>query len=229
MIDYLKTKGIGLKCIAARRGYAGRLRLSFGEKMYYKHPKLAHRFRGEFDFGIDTLSWRVLRNELILIGSEESEKSINSKLELIVGKSIVDMSSLNHGVRLELEGDYIFEFFHTTSESSESVEVYLNKEEKHMAYNGSQWVSGSVHDSNNNWTEEDKVKSAFSQSTTERWKQNVPKSSDKGRCGDCAYWLRTSGEYYFWDYGICANVKSDYDGKVTGIGSYCEEMRFNLK
>jgi hypothetical protein len=32
------------------------------------------------------------------------------------------------------------------------------------------------------------------------------------------------GEFYFWDYGICSNEKSQHDGKLVNVNSGCSEV-----
>ena len=78
------------------------------------------------------------------------------------------------------------------------------------------------------FTDVEKLSSKHSENTVKRWKDIVPAKSFNNHCRNCTYYLSTSGRFYFWDFGICSNGKSVYDGKVVGVKSSCENYSFNL-
>ncbi len=228
MIEKLIREAIGLRCCRAYLGYGGILKLSFGDKIYFEHPKMRSSFHGEFDFHIGTLSWRLLKNDSIITGSYDDPNFIDSKFKDILDREMVDLQILELDLKIVLQENYVIEAFYVSGNPTELIEVYLDKRKKCITNNGGKWHSIAYDIPNEGWTEEDQIKDNFSKSTTNRWRQNVPLKSEKGTCRNCAYYLATTGEYYFWDYGLCSNGKSDYDGRVVGVDSYCERFSETL-
>lgn len=54
--------------------------------------------------------------------------------------------------------------------------------------------------------------------------------SERGErsCHRCAYYIPLRGVWYFWDYGLCTNPSSPFDGRVTNVGRGCTEYAAEL-
>ena len=68
---------------------------------------------------------------------------------------------------------------------------------------------------------EEYVLDIYSKKTAERWSLKVPKTGNDNFCKNCSYFIEIAGKFYFWDYGVCSNKKSEFDGKITNVKSTC--------
>ncbi|MDJ1500036.1 DUF3027 domain-containing protein [Xanthocytophaga agilis] len=72
------------------------------------------------------------------------------------------------------------------------------------------------------FTDVDKIADAHAENCANRWKKTLPPKAFDNHCRDCTYFLPNSGRFYFWDFGLCSNGKSIFDGKVVGVKNSCE-------
>ena len=230
MDKQLVEKILEKPCLQANIGYAGWLKLSFGEKRYYKIPRLRNAFHGEIDLSISTLSWRLISKEQIIAGSYDENEFINSQLPILEGKKLIKLAFPNHGLSVSFEDDLVLEVIHSSAENNDSIVFLFSDLKLAFVNNGRKWqLMKSDEPPKNRNTKEIDPRDQFSLETTQRWAEKQPPKCEKGACRDCAYYLRIVGEYYFWDYGICGNQYSPFDGKAVHVHSYCENFDAELK
>ena len=56
----------------------------------------------------------------------------------------------------------------------------------------------------------------------QRWRSRVAAHAGVDKCGRCAHWRGLTGGFYFWDFGVCANARSNMDGQLVGVKSGCD-------
>jgi len=205
---------IGLHCIVARWGFAGRLIIELNT---------------EWRFETVMAAWRLVSSQGFQTGSSENPQRNDEGLQLLLGSRIAriqyntktDISIFfDNGCQVDtfLQGSEFppFELHHRNQATNELIVIQ-------RSIHG-EWEEPEDHE----FTDEDKLASEHSKQATKRWNEIVPAKSFDNHCRDCAYYLETSGRFYFWDFGICSNGKSVYDGSVVGIKSSCEHFSFDL-
>lgn len=78
----------------------------------------------------------------------------------------------------------------------------------------------------NTLSEIESVLNELSEGCNKRWEEQIPKNNADEKCDDCFYFRGINGYFYFWDYGICSNGESPYDGKLVGCMSGCLSHKF---
>jgi hypothetical protein len=220
-------KLVELYCVKAYCGYAGRIILHFD-----KNLELSKTDEQEVDWVFETISsaWRLSKNENLLTGSYEDYEHNDNEFRNLVGKKLLSIEHLNStDVNLKFENNFQLAIFnhgitHPTLEIF-SQKNYSEKTHLILQYTG-EWKES---EPNEGFTDKEEVAYQHSEKCYSRWKDIVPPESVDNHCRDCAYFLSNSGRFYFWDFGLCSNKKSVFDGKVVGAKSTCEYYNYELE
>jgi len=207
-------------CVKAYCGYAGRIILHFN-----KDKELLKTESEDVDWIFETISsaWRLSKNEKLLTGSYEDYEHNDNEFKNLLGKKLLSIEYLtNTDIKLKFENDFHFITFNHGN-THETLEVYTLKDyskETHLIlqYTG-EWRECQEDEG---FTNEEKIRNKHSEKCCSRWENIVPPKSVDNNCRNCAYFLSNSGEFYFWDFGLCSNEKSDFDGRVVAVKSSCE-------
>ena len=211
---------VGLKCIQAKIGYADVVKLDFGKKIYYKHPKLQEKYYGEVSVSIETFNWRILNEQNVICGSSDNYKNAENGLSNLIGQKVIEIETKPNDLKIRFDNNLELIAYKSTVEKDDL--VFLDIENSNgihnFIYTGTEWE---IYVNNGLSTEELALES-FSKKTTERWNLNVPKIGNNNFCKNCSYFIEIAGRFYFWDYGVCSNKKSEFDGKITNAKSTCK-------
>ncbi len=218
---------VGLYCVEAYRGYAGHLKIKCSK--YTDTLTLLTNDLKEPEWQFETVSaaWRLSENEIILTGSYEDEEHNDNYLKPLIGKKIVEIKNNNAtDFSLVFQDKFKIETFNQGLDFH-PLELYNTINESCLILSPiGQWILAK---DEIGFSDKEELQSLHSEKTDKRWEKIVPVKSFDNNCNNCAYYLLTSGRFYFWDYGICSNRKSTYDGKVVGIKSTCMYFDFELK
>ncbi len=221
---------IGLHCIESWCGYAGHLIIDLS--MYPDKLSLLTSNLEEAEWRFETVSaaWRLTSNQIFQTGGYEDAEHNDQRLKLLLGSKVVKVQ-YNNKTDISIFFDNGFQ-----------VDTFLQGEEHptfelHNRIKGTNELTVLELTTHGEWkepddleyTDEEKLANEHSENTEKRWKDLIPKKSIDNHCRNCAYFLATSGRFYFWDFGICSNGKSAFDGKVVGVKSSCEHFSFDLK
>lgn len=219
-IPEILTKIIGLECCEAKIGYAGVLKLGFGEKVFYTHKLLEGVFHGEWDISSVTSAWRMVKDGKLICGACESEEESDLFLNILVGKKISNIIQpspmditfeFSNGITLLIFGQ---------SRSNNILEV-LAPGDISLEFCEGKWIESSSIEPREGLSDEELIQSNFSENCHRRWETLVPKKQKENQCRECVFYRPISGRFYFWDYGLCSNNESDFDGKVVAVSSGC--------
>ena len=221
---------IGLYCIESWCGYAGHLIIelsTYPDKLSLLADNMEEP---EWRFEIVSAAWRLTSNQIFQTGGYEDAEHNDKKLKSLVGSKVVKVQH-NNKTDISVFFDNGFQL-DTFLQGEEYTPFELQKRIKgtdeikvlELTIHG-EWKESDELE----FTDEEKLASEHSENTEKRWKGLVPAKSYDNHCRDCAYFLATSGRFYFWDFGICSNGKSNFDGKVVGVKSSCEHFSFDLK
>lgn len=222
----LKTL-IGLYCIEAYCGYAGHLIIKCS-KYADTLTLLANDLKEpEWQFETVSAAWRLSENETMLTGAYENEEHNDNYLKSLIGKKILEIKNSNStDFSLVFQDKFIIETFNQGLDFP-PLELY-DTVDKSCLILSPQGKWNPAEDAVG-FTDKEELQNLHSKQTNKRWGKVVPPKSFDNHCNNCAYFLSTSGRFYFWDYGICSNIKSLYDGKVVGVKSTCMYFDFELK
>jgi len=224
-------KLIELYCVKAYCGYAGHLKLYFNEG-----AELLQTDRTDIDWtGVDwvfeTISpaWRLSENGILITGSYEDYEHNDNEFKNLVGKKLLSVEYLNNtDISLKFENNFQLTIFNQ-GKSHPILEVYSRKNNGEktliLQYTG-EWEEEKEDDEG--YTDIEKIANQHSENCYNRWKNIVPLESVDNYCRDCVYFLSNSGQFYFWDFGLCSNEKSIFDGRVVGVKSSCECFNYDL-
>lgn len=221
VFEDIRKNLIGLNSCYIKVGYGGNLRFGLGEKIYYNKPCLKNKFYGEWDISTLFCSWRISNGRNIRCGYDDDIKYSNDILMNVDIGSIIELEC-NSGYDLKFLFDtgYIIDcFLQSTNGMSLSIINANNSLSYELFSTG--WEVKSSKESFQKLTKIEELLSDLSENCHSRWAQIVPYIEIGSKCNECFYFRGLDGYFYFWDYGICSNEKSDYDGKLVGISSGC--------
>ena len=215
-----------LKCIQARIGYADVVKLDFGKKIYFKHPSIKSKYYGEVNISIETFSWRLINEQDVICGSSDNYKDAENGLNKIIGKKVIEIKTKINDFAIKFENGFELTAYKATTEKDDLVFVDIenNNKKDNFVYSGINWENYV----NNGLTKDEIALDSFSEKTTERWNSRIPKIGNDNFCENCSYFLEMAGRFHFWDYGICANINSDFDGRITNVKSTCKHFSDEL-
>lgn len=125
--DILKPL-FGNKCCRVRVGNFKSLSIGFGEKIYHNKPKLIDKFYREWEVGTYNCAWRIMKDDLILVGSTDVANTIeelDAKVNSIHFGYIVSIEQpLPVDVRIEISSRIYVDFLATTSRLDEYFHIF---------------------------------------------------------------------------------------------------------
>ncbi|EHQ91030.1 DUF3027 domain-containing protein [Desulfosporosinus youngiae] len=211
----------GLDHCYIRVGYGGKLRLGLGNKIYYKHPRLQGKFYGEWDISSLSCSWRIADGKKLLCGYDDEVKFCNEVIESLHFGRISEVIQLSFfDIRLVFNSGKIIDYF---LQSKEDVSLVISGEKEKVTYElfSDGWEKTSSKESSSKLTRIEEVLSSLSENCHNRWNRVVNHVESDLQCNTCFYFRGLDGHFYFWDYGICSNEDSMFDGKLVSINSSC--------
>jgi hypothetical protein len=217
----------GLKCCLASIGYGDVFKIEFGQRMYYDEK----RFHGEWSLVTYSCGWRVMKDEKILCGYYDAYETSDKIVRILEGRILKEiLQPTKYDLSLIFDNNYRADFWGQTNyKNHHSLFVYGPQEQYFELRNDGSWSVDADDKYLKNFEKSEKLKNEHSENFHERWFGTLPVSDNEFRCGNCAYFHGVTGQFYFWDYGLCSNAESPQDGRVVGIKSYCNEFSRTLK
>ena len=216
---------IGLYCVKAYDGYAGHLKLSFS-----RNNRRINRFendgqKAEWVFETISSAWRLLTDNNFLAGSYEDDEYNDKELECLIGLKLTSAIFSNKtDLTLHFENGYKLETFNHAN-TFPVLEIYSDTDyslESHsILLETGNWEKEKE---NEGLTNIEEIENEHSEKCYNRWTAKAPSETFDNNCRECAYFLPISGRFYFWDFGLCCNEKSSFDGKVVGVKTSCEHF-----
>lgn len=215
---------IGLYCIKAYSGFAGQLKIKC-HNSFDPLTLLSDNFKKPgWYFETGSAAWRLSENGAIQTGAFEEAQHKDTALKALIGKKVVAIKKNNAtDFSLIFQDNFTIDTFHQAVEYQplkfcnmlENIYLFLSTE--------GNWYP---QPDSTGFTDDDELQHAHSEQAHKRWEQFVPRTSFDNNCRNCAYFIPSSGRYYFWDYGVCSHKNSVYDGQVVGVNSTCEYFDF---
>ena len=214
---------IGLFCIKAYEGYAGRILISFSADKNKINQSKIDKLKAEWVFEIVSSAWRLQITDIFLAGSYQQYEQNDKELTKLIGLKLISASINNKtDVTLHFENGFTLDTF-CQGNSFPSIEIYSEinyTNESHLILlETGLWVKNAVDE---DFTDIEEIENKHSENCYNRWINIVPQKTFDNHCRDCSYFLPIRGQFYFWDFGLCSNDKSLFDGRVVGVKSSCE-------
>ena len=220
---------IGLYCIESRSSLIGMTIFEFS-RCSDKLSLLIQDFdEVEYTMVLVSAAWRLSADQVLVTGSYENTESKDAGLRKLLGCKLEKVQYNNHAdLSLFFENGYRIDTFQQ-SEDFPVMELFYRGPETAEPNVISLEASGKWVDADDSGlTDDEKLAATHSENTEMRWRLMVPPDSPVNHCANCAYFLSTSGRFYFWDFGMCSNRKSNYDGQAVGAKSTCDRFRREL-
>jgi len=218
------NKLIGLYCYEALSGFNGHLVIKCRNSLKILAKNL---LEPEWRFETVSATWRLSQKGNILTGYYENEEHNDKHLKDLIGKRVIDIKNNNKtDFNILFQDDFLIETFSHGLEFH-PLELSNNLEESILILNSHGKWSKDLDELG--LTEKEELQNLHSEESHKRWKLVIPARSNDNHCCNCAYFLTINGRFYFWDYGICSNKKSNFDGKVVGNNSSCTNFDHELK
>lgn len=220
--EEVRSNLIGLKTCYFKVGYGSKLKLGLGEKVYYDNEKLKGKFLGEWNIFSLHCSWRILKDNIIICGYDDDIEFCNDsidKLEIGNIKNISQSSEMD--LSIEFNSGLLIDYF--CQSTYEPIVVILSKTRQvtlELTQQG--WIKPDPKETPAKLNKIEEIICAYSEVCNKRWNSIVPQREGEQECSDCFYLRGIDGHFYFWDYGICSNHKSKYDGQLVSVKSGCK-------
>lgn len=212
-------------CCFIRLGYGSKLHIGIGEKLYYENPKLEGKYHGEWDLFSRTYAWKISRDNSILCGNDDDPEFINQILRNLKLGSISHIEKRNAvDVSLHFSYGIVIDFFCCSTDDNQM--MIMNNRERAYEFTIDGIYEVDINEHFDTLAEIESVLKELSEKCDKRWNELVPKNNSDEKCDDCFFFRGISGYFYFWDYGICSNEESPYDGKLVGFKSGCQFHKF---
>ena len=158
--------------------------------------------------------WRVTKSNRLVFGSNSDESVIAAQLPSLIGLTIdrVDTESFAGDLRTHFTDGTTLEILRLTADGDTPWSIK----------GPTQWFPDDG--TGAELTEQEEQLSAHAEACFTRWRQTVPMDNMERGCTQCTYYCHLQGASYFWDFGVCTNPHSEYDGKVVNIGSTCQSF-----
>lgn len=223
-LEDVKDKLIGLRACYIGVAYGCHLKLSIGERRFYKNNELKGKFHGDWDIVSRQCTWRVRRDSVILCGYGDEIEYSSEKLHSLELGTVKDIKQSEiFDLTIVFDSGIIIDYFmnityepQLTINSNQDL-AYELTEEGFIEIDPEELFQKS--------SEIDSVLSAYSDECCKRWSNLVSKTSSDNICDNCFYFRSIDGSFYFWKFGLCSNCASEFDGKLVGIESGCEQFK----
>lgn len=103
------------------------LSLGFGEKVFHNNPRLKNRYYGEWEIGTYYSSWRIVNNNQIVLGSNDSDdiEWLNSKINEIEFQEVTAIvNSSAFDVQVVFKNGMRLDFIATFSDEDETFHIF---------------------------------------------------------------------------------------------------------
>lgn len=227
-MDALKPL-LGLICVRARPGRGG-ICLDFGDLVEYDHPRLKGKYHGIWQVWSEYCSWRVFDGPQLLAGESDEEPVLKEAFDRLENQQLLDieLSERSSDARLRFSDGLVLELMEAAADL-----------ESWEAAGPDTWISfgpgpertvSRGDEPDPGLTPEEALVSAHTHRCAERWARVVPPEAPADRrCRECVFYMPLRGMSYFWDYGLCTNPSSSFDGRVTNVRSGCDEHTAELE
>lgn len=225
IVDDIRVFIIGVTNSFYKVGYGGKLRLGFGEKIYYDPIHSKDKFLHQINISSINSAWRITKDEEFLCASDDESKHWEKVLTgLTLGKVIEFVEISKFDIRIMFDSGFSIDFFCQSTDSSNLFILdYQNKIYYELFSDG--WEQSDYKYPVNKLTKIDEVLSTLSEECQERWQNLIPQKDGENECDTCFYFRSISGYFNFWNYGICSNGQSTYDGNLVGFRSGCSKHK----
>jgi hypothetical protein len=224
LLKEIKGMLIGLKVCYIGQKYGGYLKIGLGEKVYYDETGLKGKFHCQCDVSSRQSTWRIIQNNKILCGygnEVEFNKGIFSSLEL---GSLVDIiQKTDFDITFMFDCGISVDFICNILEEPQLTITSYPTVAYELCMDG--WRKIDPNELFRKVSEIDSVLSDLSEDCCNRWNSMVPKSKNNKVCDNCFYFRTINGYFHFWEFGICSNRESPFDGKLVGVSSGCNELK----
>lgn len=218
------NKMLGQSFCYAEIGYSGAFKIGLGNRIFYDHPRLSHLFHGEWDIITISSAWRIIKDEKIICGSYDFLEENESKFNTLVFGILLNINCTPpYGLALSFSSGIRIEYWNQSA-TDNSLEIlapnntYLELDHKGI------WKESCSNIPAECLTEEEKRFVKHTEECHTRWSKSLSQCEMDECCSNCAFYCPLSGHFYFWDYGLCSNTNSNYDGKVVGVKHTCFEF-----
>jgi len=106
------------------------LSLGFGEKVFHNNPRLKNKYYGEWEIGTYYCSWRIVRDNDVILGSNDSNDidELNKKIEIIDFNEIVAIKNTSIlDVQVVFKDGIAIDFINTISDKDEIFHIFCPK------------------------------------------------------------------------------------------------------
>lgn len=200
----------GYQCTSAKIKHYLNIVLGFGELREEEGPR-GRQTRWTWEVMSWDGIWRVTKSNRLLFGSGSDESIIASQLPSLIGLTVdrVDTESFEGDLRV----------YFTDGTTLEILRLAVDGDTAWSIKGPTRWFPDNGEGAE--LTEQEEQLSAHAEACFTRWQQAVPMDNKERGCKECAYYRHLQGASYFWDFGVCTNARSEYDGKVVNMGSTC--------
>jgi len=219
--EEIRENLIGLGNCYIRVGYGGKLKIGLGDKIYYKHPGLQGKFYGEWDISSLFCSWRISEGKTFLCGYDDEIKYCNEVINSLSFGLISEVVQLSYfDIRIVFNTGIKIDYFR---QSTDGASLVILGAKENIAYElfWDGWRQNDSKKSLGKLTRMEEIFSSLSESCHNRWDSIVDRDESNLKCNACFYFRGLDGHFHFWDYGICSNGDSIFDGKLVSVESGC--------
>ena len=219
-MDELKPM-LNLECSQARLGYGGILIIDLGDLIKYDHGTL---FYGKWQVRSYSGMWRIYETSNLVSGAYDDEPILEAAINLLLNRQLISVELSEHSSDARLRfSDSLFVEFMEASSKEDNWEVIGPQVHISFGPGPTPRVSGGD-EANPGLTPEEARICDHADECAKRWEQIIPPQASVERsCRRCAYYMPLLGMWYFWDFGLCTNPSSPFDGKVANVGTGCTE------
>ena len=207
----------GFQCRAAEIRHYLNIVLGFGEFLEEEGPR-GKQTRWTWEVRSWDGIWRVTKSKKPIFGSGSDEAVIEAQLPSLLGLTVerVDYESFAGDLRVHFSDGTTLEILSLSAEGDCAWSIK----------GPDSWFPSETDGAE--LTEQEEELSAHAEACFTRWRERVPMQNKERGCKQCAYYRHLQGAWYFWDFGVCTNGQSEYDGKVVNIGSICDSFSTSL-
>lgn len=211
-----ETKLIGMPCVSAEIIYYLNIVLGFGE-MYEVPTRHGPWERHTWEIWSWNGIWRLTKSNKVVLGAGNSEAFIEEHIKSLVGLKVnkIEYEGLAGDLKVTFHNGVVLDI----------LEIDRSKKSHWSIYGPDGQFPPPVSEDEDNeyWAMSDHSKECFS-----RWSQTLPMKNKPQNCKNCAFYFPLRGVGYFWDFGVCTNVTSNFDGKVVNVGGICDRFSSSL-
>ena len=210
------TNLIGRPCKNVKIRHYLNIALGFGDLIEKPTPRGSYK-RYSWEISSWNGIWRVTKLDSILFGSGSNEAVIKAQLPSLKGLILerIEYQDFAGDLKVVFEGGLTVELLRLSIKDGMCWEI-----SGPFGYFPPQGTTDNI--------DEEIALTEHSKNCFERWSQTLPMESKGRRCNNCAYYFQLRGVGYFWDFGVCTNTLSAYDGKVVNVGSVCDAFSHSL-